>query len=82
MTLSKVDRGQVTEDRFTGTIEQQTSKVPSSTFLGLAVASGCVCHSETGGQRQLGAVRRAVGRSVPDNGQLQQNGKTARVRRE
>jgi hypothetical protein len=39
MTLSKVDRGQVTEDRFTGTIEQQTSKVPSSTFLGLAVAS-------------------------------------------
>jgi hypothetical protein len=39
MTLSKVERGQVTEDSFTGTIERQTSKVPSSTFLGLAVAS-------------------------------------------
>jgi hypothetical protein len=39
MTLSKVERGQVTEDRFTGIIEQQTSRVPSSTFLGLAVAS-------------------------------------------
>jgi hypothetical protein len=39
MTLSKVERGQVTEDGFTGTIEEQTAKVPSSTFLGLAVAS-------------------------------------------
>jgi hypothetical protein len=39
MTLSKVERGQVTEDGFTATIEGQTAKVPSSTFLGLAVAS-------------------------------------------
>jgi len=39
MTLSKVERGQVSEDRFTGAIERQTSKMPSSTFLGLAVAS-------------------------------------------
>ena len=28
-----------TEDRFTGAIESQTSKVPSSLFLGLAVGS-------------------------------------------
>jgi hypothetical protein len=28
-----------TEDRFTGTIESQTSKLPSSLFLGLAVGS-------------------------------------------
>jgi hypothetical protein len=39
MTLSKVERGQVTEDGFTATIEEQTARVPSSTFLGLAVAS-------------------------------------------
>jgi hypothetical protein len=36
---SRVERGQVREDRFTGSIERQTSKVPSSTFLGLALGS-------------------------------------------
>jgi hypothetical protein len=36
---SRVERGQVSEDRFTGSIERQTSKIPSSTFLGLAVGS-------------------------------------------
>jgi len=36
---TKVIRGASSEDRFTGAIEAQTSKVPSSTFLGLAVAS-------------------------------------------
>jgi hypothetical protein len=39
MTLSKVERGEANEDRVTGAIERQTSRVPSSTFLGLAVAS-------------------------------------------
>lgn len=39
MTLSKIERGQANEDRFTGAIERRTSRVPSSTFLGLAVAS-------------------------------------------
>jgi hypothetical protein len=28
-----------TEDRYTGTIESQTSKLPSSVFLGLAIGS-------------------------------------------
>jgi len=32
-----------TEDRFTGAIESQTSKVPSSLFLGLAI--GCMAGS-------------------------------------
>jgi hypothetical protein len=36
---TKVRRGDSREDRFTGAIEAQTSKVPSSTFLGLAVSS-------------------------------------------
>jgi hypothetical protein len=39
MTLSKVERSEASEDRVTGAIERQTSKVPSSTFLGLAVLS-------------------------------------------
>ncbi len=39
MTLTKVERGQDDEDKFTGAIERQTSKAPSSTFLGLALAS-------------------------------------------
>jgi hypothetical protein len=36
---SKVERGDATEDRFTGAIESQTSKAPSSLFLGLAFGS-------------------------------------------
>ena len=36
---TRVERGQATEDRFTGAIERQTAQVPSSVFLGLAVGS-------------------------------------------
>jgi hypothetical protein len=36
---NKVFRGQSQEDRFTGSIESQTSQVPSSLFLGLAIGS-------------------------------------------
>ena len=34
----KVRKGEATEDRFTSTIEKGTSQVPSSAFLGAAVA--------------------------------------------
>jgi hypothetical protein len=40
---SRVQRGQSQEDSFTGAIERQTSQVPSSVFLGLAV--GCMAAS-------------------------------------
>jgi hypothetical protein len=36
---TKARKGDSSEDRFTGAIEAQTSKVPSSTFLGLAIGS-------------------------------------------
>ncbi len=36
---NKVFRGQSQEDRFTGSIEAQTSQVPSSVFLGMAIGS-------------------------------------------
>ncbi len=36
---TRVDRGQASEDRFTGAIERKTSQFPSSLFLGLAVGS-------------------------------------------
>ncbi len=36
---NKVQRGQVIEDQITGAIESQTSKAPSSLFLGLALGS-------------------------------------------
>ena len=36
---TRVDRGEVSEDRFTGSIESQTSRLPSSLFLGLALGS-------------------------------------------
>lgn len=36
---NKVSRGEAAEDRVTGTIERQTSQVPSSVFLGLAIGS-------------------------------------------
>jgi len=36
---TKVERGQVSEDRVTGIIERQTSLIPSSLFLGLAVGA-------------------------------------------
>lgn len=38
----KVKRGQASEDQFTGAIERQTSQLPSSTFLGLAIGSMAV----------------------------------------
>ena len=36
---SKVEQGQVSEDRFTGSIEAITSGAPSSVYLGLAVGA-------------------------------------------
>jgi hypothetical protein len=36
---SKVYSGQAEEDRVTGTIERQTSQLPSSLFLGLAIGT-------------------------------------------
>ncbi|HUO60233.1 MAG TPA: hypothetical protein VMU24_06155 [Candidatus Acidoferrales bacterium] len=36
---SRVHRGQAEEDRVTGVIERQTSQVPSSAFLGIAIGS-------------------------------------------
>jgi hypothetical protein len=36
---NKIGRGRATEDRFTAAIEEQTSRVPSSLFLGLAFGS-------------------------------------------
>jgi hypothetical protein len=36
---TRARRGESPEDRFTGAIESQTSKVPSSTFLGLAIGA-------------------------------------------
>ena len=35
---TRVERGQASEDRVTGAIERRTSMVPSSLFLGLALA--------------------------------------------
>ena len=35
----KVTSGEATEDQVTGAIERQTSQVPSSIFLGLAISS-------------------------------------------
>jgi hypothetical protein len=39
---TRVERGQAREDRVTGAIERQTSVVPSSLFLGLALGSMAV----------------------------------------
>lgn len=36
---TRVERGQASEDRFTGSIERKTAQVPSSAFLGLAIGS-------------------------------------------
>jgi hypothetical protein len=36
---TRVERGQVLEDRITGAIERQTSQAPSSLFLGFALGS-------------------------------------------
>jgi len=36
---TRVERGQVKEDQVTGAIERQTSALPSSLFLGLAIGS-------------------------------------------
>ena len=36
---SRVERGGANEDQYTGAIERQTARVPSSVFLGLAIGS-------------------------------------------
>jgi hypothetical protein len=36
---TRVERGQASEDRVTGAIERQTSNIPSSTFLAMALGS-------------------------------------------
>lgn len=36
---TRVRSGEAKEDKFTGAIEKQTSRLPSSTFLGLAVGA-------------------------------------------
>jgi hypothetical protein len=36
---TKARRGDASEDRFTGAIEAQTAKIPSSAYLGLAIGS-------------------------------------------
>ena len=36
---TRVRQGEATEDRFTGAIEKQTAKVPSTVYLGLALGS-------------------------------------------
>lgn len=38
-TYGNVVRGESREDRFTGSIEKRTSKVPSSAYLGMAVGA-------------------------------------------
>jgi hypothetical protein len=36
---SRVYRGEATEDRFTGAIEKQTAKIPSTGYLGAALSA-------------------------------------------
>lgn len=38
-TDTRVERGEASEDRFTGAIEKQTSKAPSGVYLGLALGA-------------------------------------------
>lgn len=39
---TRMEQGQAHEDRFTGAVERQTARVPSSLFLGLALGSMAV----------------------------------------
>jgi hypothetical protein len=74
-------RSGVSEDRFTGAIESQTSKIPSSGYL--AAAFGAITASAI-----LKIVRKddwalfcgTVASGISINGRLQQNGKAARFR--
>ncbi len=68
-------RGGVAEDRITGAIESQTSRIPSSGYLAAAFgAISRVSHIEDGGQARLGTFRRPVACGIHVDGCLQQNG--------
>ena len=71
-----------TEDRVTGAIESQTSKIPSSVFLAMAVGSmvGSLI-LKLAEKDGVGLICWAVGRAVSDHGQLQQDGEAAWVGR-
>ena len=76
---TRVERGQVKEDRITGAIERRTSMAPSSLFLGLALGSMAFQPYLKFRARILGAVRGPVGGPVPHHGKLQQDGEAARI---
>ena len=67
-------RNGVSENSFTGAIESQTSKIPSSGYL--AAAFGAITASAI----LLGAVCGTVAGGISINGCLQQNGEAARIR--
>ena len=74
-------RGGVAEDRITGAIESQTSRIPSSGYL--AAAFGSIAASailKMVGKARLGTLRRPMARGVHVNGCIQQNGQAARFR--
>ena len=61
----RVAPGQAQEDQFTASIEQYTSQLPSSAYLGLAFASilGSVSF-QLAGKKHEGAICRPVGRAL------------------
>lgn len=62
------------EDRFTGAIESQTSRMPSSLFLGLAIGSMAASAILKILEKMIGRCSRPMGGAVFGNWQLQQAG--------
>jgi hypothetical protein len=79
MTDRRVAAGEAQEDQFTGMLESQSGKIPSSLFLGAAVVSifGSAAFKDT---KRQGTVCWSVGCAVPHLRDLQQYGETARFR--
>ena len=79
MAVTSAVRREHTEGQIAKSIESQTAKLPSDTFLWAAVAAiGVSARSGRKAERQH--VRGPVGADVPDSGDLQQAGEAGRLR--
>ena len=81
MAIASAVRREHTEGQIAKSIESQTAKLPSDTFLWAAItAIGASATLQMMGKAERQRVRGPVGADAADSGALQQAGEAARLR--
>jgi hypothetical protein len=83
MTDYRISAGEAQEDQFTAAIEKCTSQIPSSAYLGAALASMAVSAGfKIAKKDHMALFVRSVGCAFPHIGHLQQTREAAWIRRQ